>query len=114
MEGPDGQYVLKEEEYVHVQSGLDDLRDHMELQQYIVEMDMRIESLEFDELDEILKIGLEQEDRKRMVLEVEGVRMDLSVEDWEVEVNTIDFEEWLVFELSEMYSPQLVTETLGK
>ena len=67
MEGPDCQYVLEKEEYVHVQSGLDDLRDHLELQQYIVEMDMRIESLEFDmgmeqsahdELDAIPKKGL--------------------------------------------------------
>ena len=71
---------------------------------------MRIESLEFDmemelsahdELDEILERGLEQEDRKSMVLELEGVWMDLSMEDWEVEVNTIDFEEWLVLEMSE-------------
>ena len=72
---------------------------------------MRIESLEFDmvmelsandELDEILERGLEQEDRKSMVLEVEVVRMDLSMEDWEKEVTTIDFEEWLVLEMSEM------------
>jgi hypothetical protein len=103
MEGPDCQYVLEKEEYVHVQSGLDDLRDHLELQQYIVEMDMRIESLEFDmgmeqsahdELDVIPKRGLSQEDRKRIVLEVEGAKMDISMEDWEVEVNTIDFECW--------------------
>ena len=73
MEGPDGQYVLEEEEYVHVQSGLDDLRDHHEIQQYIVEMDMRTESLEFDmgmeqsahdELDAILKRGLSQEEEE--------------------------------------------------
>ena len=73
MEGPEGQYVLEEEEYVHVHSGLEDLHDHLEPQQSIVEMDMRIESLEFDmemeqsahdELDEILERGLEQEEMK--------------------------------------------------
>jgi hypothetical protein len=46
---------------------LDDLCDHLELQQYIVDMDVRVEKLEFDmemeltahgELDEILIRGL--------------------------------------------------------
>ena len=119
MEGPD---ALEEEEDVPVHSGLDDFCDHLELQRYIVEMYMRIESLEFDmvmelsahdELDEILERGLEQEDRKSMVLEVEGVRMDISMEDWEKEVTTIDFKEWLVLEMSGMYSYQLVTRSPG-
>ena len=63
---------------------MDDLRDHLKLQQYIMEMDMRTESLEFDmgmeqsahdELDAILKRGFSQEARKRIVKEVEGANI---------------------------------------
>ena len=48
-----------------------------------------------------------------IVLEEEGVKMDMSMEDWEKDAINIDFDEWLVLEMSEMYSPQLVTETSG-
>ena len=39
--------------------------------------------------------------------------MEISMEDWEKDVTNIDIDEWLVLEMSEMYSPQLVTETSG-
>ena len=35
------------------------------------------------------------------------------MEDCKIEVTNIDLEEWLVLEMSEMYSPQLVTGTSG-
>ena len=41
---------------------------------------------------------------------VEGAEMDLSMEEWEEKANNMDFEEWLVQEIMEIYSPQLVTE----
>ena len=50
-----------------------------------------------------LRIGLEQEYRKKIVLEEEGVKMDISMEEWENGVTHIDFEEWLILEMSELY-----------
>ena len=38
--GPDGQYVLEEEEDGHVHNGLDDLQEHLELQHHIVRMNL--------------------------------------------------------------------------
>ena len=70
---------------------------------------MELEQSAHDKLDEILSMGLKQEDRGRRILVVEGAEMDLSMEEWEEEVNNMDFEEWLVQEMMEMYSPQLVT-----
>ena len=60
---------MEEDEAVSVSGVLEDLHDHLELQQYIVDMDVRVETLEFDmemeltvhgELDEILRRGLEE------------------------------------------------------
>ena len=65
--GPDSPCVLEEEEDGHVHGGLDDLHEHLELQQHIMRMDIVEEHLEFDmeleqsahdELDEVLRMGL--------------------------------------------------------
>ena len=70
-----------------------------------LEFNMELEQSANDELDEILSMGLKQEDRGRRILVVEGAELDLSMEEWEEEVNNMDFEEWLVQEMMEMYSP---------
>ena len=66
----------------------DDLHDHLELQQYIVDMDVRVETLKFDtemeltahlKLDEFLRRGMEHEDMKTTVLEEKGVKMNISM-----------------------------------
>ena len=81
------------------------------MKKYVLDMDVSLETLEFDsemevtghyELDEFLRGGLEDEDVKMTVLEEERVKMDISVEDWEKDVINVDFDEWLVLEISKM------------
>ena len=84
---------------------LDDIRDHMELKQYVMDLDSSLNTLDFnsqmeitahDELDIFLSRGLGDEDVKMTELEEEGVMMYIEMEDWEKAIVNIDFDEWLV------------------
>ena len=54
---------------------------------------------------------LNDEDLKMTEVVKDGVRMNISMEEWEKDMVNIDFDEWLVSEMTEMYNPQLVTRT---
>ena len=51
-----------------------------------MEFDSEMEVTAHYELDEFLRRGLEDHDTKITVLEEEGVKMDISMEDWEQDV----------------------------
>ena len=107
-------------ESMNISIDLEDLQDHLELKEYVMDLDISLETLIFDsqmeitahdELDSILRGVLDDEDVKMTELVEEGVNMDISLEDWEKDIANIDFDEWLVSEMTEMYEPQSVPYT---
>ena len=76
---------------MNISINLEDLQDQMELKEYVMDLDISLETLIFDsqmeitahdELDNILRGVLDDEDVKMTEVVEEGVRMDISMEEW--------------------------------
>ena len=105
-------YSGRMNESMNISIDLEDLQDHLELKEYVMDLDISLETLIFDsqmemtahdELDNILRGALEDDDVKMAEVEEEDVMMNLEAVD-------IDSDEWLELEMTEMYWPQLVTQ----
>ena len=88
---------------------MDDIFDHEEIEQYMVEFSTSLERIEFDEvmettahqeLDDILEEALRGED---VVMEESGMIMNISVMSWSEEED--NFDDWVKQELITMKFP---------